>query len=254
MKYVKLHGIRKGGGCTCVRGRRCARAGKHPHGIDWAKNATDDWTEVSEWTRNGYNTGILLGPRSGIIDVEVDGHTDVNMDGLNTPTYLSSRGAHYLFKYDERLPKRNIVKTRGLEFRLGADGGDVQSVAPPSKHRTNKHYVWTIHPGELDFAPLPDHLLEVLRENRQPEPTETVINDRPSDDFYASPYIYNSGIIRGDSRVVAVRDAVLFWKKKIKRARDVIILRNELQILNATKLRPCLKPEEVEEIIEKNLS
>src|SRR5262249_26885075 len=87
--------------------------------------------------------GIVLGPASGVVDLEVDDPraagpllNELFPRGLPpTMGWMSSRGEHRLFRWDERLgPSRSaVVHLAGgaLELRLGSGGRQVAAVCPP---------------------------------------------------------------------------------------------------------------------------
>ena len=137
-KVVLNHGIPAEGRCTCGR-PDCASPGKHPRFPNWAHTATSDPTVIASWAKQFpySNIGLLLGPASGIVDVESDSEEgalfaeELISPDIVTPMYRSSRGTHRLFRYPAHLPLPQIIKHRGLEIRLGGGGSSTQSIAPP---------------------------------------------------------------------------------------------------------------------------
>lgn len=113
---------------------------------------------------------IVLGPASGLIDIECDSsdaETDFAKlwDGCaysETPVFLSQRGAHRLFAWDERFNKigKSVVKIGACEIRLGAGGKAAMSVIPPSSNTDGTSRLWIIPFDELEPAPLPDLVVE----------------------------------------------------------------------------------------------
>ena len=90
-------------GCRFVR---LARGEKRPIGAAWQTKATNDIEVVAGWLkRDRSNVGLLLGPASGVIDVEYDtpgGREQLAALGLldiQTPTWRSARGEHRLFRW-----------------------------------------------------------------------------------------------------------------------------------------------------------
>ena len=176
---VKLYGIWGDGRCTCgnpehrVGGGAEVQCGKHPQGKNWQNRAATTEEELAEWcdTTRPFNIGIILGPRSGVIDMEWD--TDegrayaesMGLTDIETPTYISGRSEHRLFLWDERLSGCGaVVKPGGLEVRLGTGELGAQSVLPPSWHWSGVRYRWK--PGfsleDVAFAPLPEVLLRAI--------------------------------------------------------------------------------------------
>ena len=74
-KVVLLHGVKGVGICSCHRGSECHTPGKHPVSNDWQSSATSSADLMDEWfaSKEHVNVGLLLGPASGVIDVELDG-------------------------------------------------------------------------------------------------------------------------------------------------------------------------------------
>lgn len=170
-KIVQLWGVEAPSICTCWKGKDCGTPGKHPVSENWQHTATGDAETIAGWFEAGkpVNVGLLLGPKSGVIDVELDGPeakqawNDLDLGEIWTPTYTSGRGPHRLFRWDEGLPRVNVKKPCGIEIRIGNDGG-VQSVLPPSTHHTGGMYQWVpgLAPDEVDLAPLPEKLRALL--------------------------------------------------------------------------------------------
>ena len=172
-KLVRLYGVTEPSVCTCIKGADCATPGKHPAGGNgWHLSATSDEEEVLSWFDGDrpVNIGLLLGPKSGVIDVELDGDDakqawlDLGLGELWTPTYTAGRGPHRLFRWSEDLPAVAVKKVLGIEVRIGNDGRAAQSVLPPSTHHTGKTYEWVsgMSPDEVDLQPLPEKLLNLL--------------------------------------------------------------------------------------------
>jgi hypothetical protein len=171
-KLVRLYSVTEPKVCTCWKGRDCGTPGKHPCDDAWQFTATDDEDKIAAWlaTDRPVNIGVLLGPKSGIIDVELDGPEaaqawkDLELGEIWTPTYRAGRGPHRLFKWDEALPPVQVRKVRGIEFRFGNGGRASQSVIPPSTHHTGATYQWVegMSPADLEPAPIPERLLSLL--------------------------------------------------------------------------------------------
>lgn len=170
-KLIELAGVVEPEVCTCWKGRDCGTPGKHPISPAWQETATDQEEIIASWfERNPLaNIGLLLGPKSGVIDVELDSKeakaawNELNLGEVYTPTYTSGRGPHRLFKWTDDLPRVSIKKPLGIEVRLGGDGG-VQSVLPPSRHHTGEYYQWVdgLSPDDVPLAELPDKLKALL--------------------------------------------------------------------------------------------
>jgi len=134
--------------------------GKVPQGGEgWQNKTTRNVDAVSSYFNyygNHDGVGVLLGKKSGIVDIECDSDEaeDTLLELLNgefpkTPTFQSTRGKHYLFKWRDGLPEKAVFKINGLEFRTG-NGAAAQSVFPPSGDRW-----WVISPAEAAVAEFP---------------------------------------------------------------------------------------------------
>lgn len=148
-------------GCQFVR---LARGEKRPLGAAWQTKATNDLDIVAGWLDRGRsNVGLLLGPASGVVDVEFDcpsGREQLAAFGIldiQTPTWRSARGEHRLFRWEPWMPQAACVKAEDIEIRLG--GRAAQSVLPPSRHPTGIDYEWIVRPGDVPVAAFPAQLL-----------------------------------------------------------------------------------------------
>jgi hypothetical protein len=150
-------------GCRFVR---LARREKRPIGAAWQTRSTDNPGNVAGWLRAGHNVGLLLGPASGVIDIEFDDEAGrltlerLGLAGIPTPTWRSARGEHRLFRWSDRFPAAAVGHIDTLELRIG--GRAAQSVLPPSVHPTGTTYVWTTSPNAAPIAALPSALMEEL--------------------------------------------------------------------------------------------
>ena len=120
--------------------------------------------------RGPLNVGLVLGPRSGIIDVECDGPGGEQellklFDGTVpvTPLWRSARGPHRLFKWDDQLNKvgNSSVRIGALEIRLGADNRGAHSLLPPSI-TDGWGRTWGVSLDDCNVPPLPSQVLEKL--------------------------------------------------------------------------------------------
>jgi len=147
-------------GCKFVR---LAHREKRPLSRSWHTKATGECGTVEYWLRQGSNIGLLLGPASGVVDVEFDEADGLEqlaafgITDLTTPTWRSARGEHRLFRWESWMPQTAVVKAGALEIRLG--GRAAQSVLPPSTHPTGERYEWIVPPSIVSIAPFPAQLL-----------------------------------------------------------------------------------------------
>ncbi|HUT09845.1 MAG TPA: bifunctional DNA primase/polymerase [Thermoguttaceae bacterium] len=146
----------------------CYSGQKRPIGDAW-QNHTLTWQQVTERLKNdpALNVGILLGPASGVVDVECDSDAATTsyrelFGDVRTPSWQSARGIHHLFQWDERLAGLGSkVDYQAVEFRLGADEKATQSICPPSVVDGVKRE-WRVRPDECKPAPLPELVIKGL--------------------------------------------------------------------------------------------
>ena len=179
MLLVRVHGIWPDGRCTCGRkdhaiGKSGERnCGKHPVGDDWADRVATTEDHILEWLEDGipFNVGCLLGPQGGMIDSEDDDdeakkfRKSIKMDELETPTWTSGKSTHQMTRWDDRLSGcKGVAYPGGLEVRMGAGDASIQSVLPPSWHRTGVQYSWKpgFSPDDVEIAETPKALLVAL--------------------------------------------------------------------------------------------
>jgi len=147
-------------GCLFVR---LARGEKRPVGAAWQTKATGELTYVNQWLAAGANVGLLLGPESGVVDVEFDdpaGLEQLSAFGvldIPTPTWRSARGEHRLFLWEPWMPATAVIHADDLEIRIG--GRAAQSVLPPSRHPDGSRYEWIVSPADVPVAGFPAQLL-----------------------------------------------------------------------------------------------
>ena len=149
----------------------CRPGGKVPIATKWHHKV---WTpaeiDAQFETHADLNVGLILGPRSGIIDIEIDGAGgDAELQELFqgdvpvAPIWRSARGAHRLFAWHDELTEigKSSITISSLEFRLGADGRAAQSLLPPSI-TDGWGRRWTVPLDECDPPPLPTCVLRQL--------------------------------------------------------------------------------------------
>jgi hypothetical protein len=163
---LPLWGVDDDGACGCGNAD-CKNAGKHPIGR-LVPNGDLDATTDSETIRGWFasapeaNIGIALGPSELFVIAPDAPEWDVEFHkrGLpRTPTVQSGGGEghlHYYFHRPEKCPIRRLC--RSSEFDI-MSGGSV--VAPPSKHRSGRHYELVVGFDE-PIADAPDWAVELL--------------------------------------------------------------------------------------------
>jgi hypothetical protein len=94
------------------------------------------------------------------VDLDADDAEAVALLGIlladvQTPTYRSGRGAHWLFRApsDRQLRFARLDLGHGHDAELRVNG---IVVVPPSRHQSGRDYTWTVSPVQADFAEVPD--------------------------------------------------------------------------------------------------
>jgi hypothetical protein len=158
---------------------------KHPGnilGTGWQHQASIEPAQINRWFAQNpsANVGVLLGPKSNLIDVEYDSDEGRSIleplcGDIITPTYKSAKSIHRLFSYDEKYePEKAAVGIRGTEWRFGQD--KAQSVFPPSIHDTGVRYEWLpgLSPADCGVVCLPDELwMTFLKLKNEQEQTDS---------------------------------------------------------------------------------
>jgi hypothetical protein len=148
---IPVHFIGADGRCSCGSAR-CRSPGKHPK-VTWRANQTTRLTadELRKLLADPKttNVGIVTGPISGIMVLDIDGEEGLKslkdagfpLESFpDTPTVRTGGGGlHLYFRY----PKEDQIKTQAgvlHKVDIRAQGGFV--VAPPSLHKSGKRYAW----------------------------------------------------------------------------------------------------------------
>lgn len=176
LRVVRLHGIWPDGSCTCrdpecyIGGSLEKRVGKHPVELTWGDSWARTEDDILAWDDGTpCNIGVVLGPHGGMVDIEddtVEGKAfreSLGMADLVTPTWTSGKSTHQLLGWDDRLSTcKGKAEPGGLECRLGAGEAQIQSVMPPSWHRTGVKYKWKegLSIDDVEIAPIPTALVK----------------------------------------------------------------------------------------------
>ena len=162
------------------------KRGKRPLLKGWQKYTVRLPTEAevrSSFRQNPKaNVGVVCGPASGILILDVDGpEGEASLQGREVPetpiVRTGSGGRHLYFRHPGSMPLKNGVKLLpGLDVRTAGGAG----VLPPSIHVTGNHYSWEIAPPELyppgngappavPLADPPAWLLELAKKEERPQ-------------------------------------------------------------------------------------
>jgi hypothetical protein len=167
---LPVHTPDLGGGCSCDRGVRCERSGKHPRLRHGLTEATTDPRQIEFWWSRwpSANVGLRTGVAMDVADIDsAEGWHGLRhlLGGAMPagPRVRTGRGGWHLWFRPTGFGNR-VRLLPGLDWR-GA-GGYV--VAPPSRHAAGADYRWVLRPGEaLPAAPV---MLRALIEGPPPPP------------------------------------------------------------------------------------
>jgi hypothetical protein len=158
--------------------------GKMPcsgEGWQYKTSNSEDAAEVLATIGDGI--GVQLGPKSGIVDVECDSdEAALELKTLlgaipKTPTFQSSRGCHYLFRWSEDWPSETkaVFKIGAIEFRIGTAKA-AQSVFPPSGGRK-----WIVDPSTpVAEFPAMEQVKEIYKANHKRKEFNPISFSSPS--------------------------------------------------------------------------
>lgn len=169
------------GSCTCLK-PDCPSVGKHPY-TRWRGLRHPDPVLARQWFAGPRavsvalgvptppNLGIVTGPESGIVVVDIDPRNfgDDTLFDLErrygplppTPQVLTGGGGwHYYFVLPSGLTLPCGVLAEGIDFK--AEGGYV--VGPRSLHKSGGRYIWEVesHPDDIPLAELPEWIIEKM--------------------------------------------------------------------------------------------
>lgn len=158
-RVLPVHSPVKPGVCSCRKGAKCGSSGKHPRIKEWQNQATTDEDQIRRWWTKwpDANIGVLLGQRSGIIDIECDSPEaekvwrqmlfgQFSKEIARVPCFRSHRGRHHIFQWSEGFPQVASFHSWGIEIRTG-NGAGAMSVFPGSVHGTSGKVIeWDVSP------------------------------------------------------------------------------------------------------------
>lgn len=157
-------------GCSC-RQADCAKPGKHPRTAHGLKDASCDPAIIHEWWTRwpDANIGIVTGPESGILVLDVDGRQgeesliELARRGWRLPDTFTVRtgggGQHNYFRWPNGANVRNSQSRIAPGLDIRGQGGYV--VAPPSRHASGSRY--GINETAIPPAPPPEWLLSPVQ-------------------------------------------------------------------------------------------
>ncbi|NMC34029.1 MAG: AAA family ATPase [Veillonellaceae bacterium] len=174
------HTVSPDGACSC-RNPECENPGKHPRIKAWTVGASTAPAVLERWGREypEMNISVLTGPRSNLAVLDVDPRnggaeslsalfSPEELETLRTPIALTGGGGnHYYFKYPGSPFKSIPNLLPGIELK--ADGSKV--TLPPSLHKSGERYAWETSPFDVEPAPLPQKVLELIVRKRQKDRT-----------------------------------------------------------------------------------
>ena len=162
---------------------------KYPDLKRWQEEATDDLETIRGWfaDRPNRGVGVATGEGSGlwVLDVDIaDGKRGAQnlqrmiADHGEIPSTVTARtgsgGLHFFFEWDPERPVDNGMSTSlrdryspemtTTEFGLDIRGEGGQVIIAPTRHPdTGQLYRWIRSPFDVDVAPAPDWLYDLLQ-------------------------------------------------------------------------------------------
>ncbi len=258
-KLVPLYGVNADGTCCCPRGDDCTAPGKHPIHKNWAASASNDEDQIIEWFdgREDRNVGLLLGPQSGVIDIEFDDErgreiADKLLADVITPTYRSGRSVHRLFLWDDSLPDIQKRVVNGLEIRIGGGGKLTQSVLPPSRHHSGCDYDWLdgLSAEDVEIVAVPRDVFLLLYNYED-------VSEQNTARSASAQKVYDQAFITEGERNTTM---LSYACQQAKRSRDISSEEEQQHLymtmsgVNAAKFRPPLDERELRKIHEQAIA
>jgi RecA-family ATPase len=181
--------------------KRCKSPGKAPL-WPWQNYQEKPPTEGHVkffWTKNpNANVGIVMGPVSNLIGVDVDGEEGAkllhDLCGGHLPNTLefktpgASGSRRYLFKYPTKEIHIKSFDAKGKEaIRILAHGS--QTVAPPSQHASGGYYEWVPghNPNEIEPQECPEWLINLANQSH-PKKDDQSVAAKPQINGHATPW------------------------------------------------------------------
>ena len=139
--------------------------GKRPLRPGWPNTATADPIEVQKQWRHqpDANIGVASGEGLLVLDADTPAAIATARDHLGigeTVTVATARGAHLYLHGDG-------PSVAGIAPGIDVRGRRGYVVGAGSTHASGEKYKWTIPPWEIDPAPAPQALLDLLAQRRQ---------------------------------------------------------------------------------------
>ncbi|WP_042198132.1 bifunctional DNA primase/polymerase [Paenibacillus camerounensis] len=156
--------------------KSCKRPGKLTLISDWRNRATTDLEQIRNWfaKRPNWNAGLVLGKRSRVIAIDVDGEFGraklEELSGGDLPPtwrYSTPGGGYrylYLTPYDAVFKKASFSSADDEHEALELLGDGQYTVIPGSVHANGGVYEWEEggSPDDLPLAPAPEWMLREM--------------------------------------------------------------------------------------------
>jgi len=217
--------------------------GKTPATSSGCLQATTDKDVIDGWWNAGpdMNIGIATGSVSGIFVVDIDDEAGestlrelerTNGDLPATVEAITGRGRHCYFRLGDGDPIHNSASAIGPGLDIRGNGGYV--VAPPSVHPSGRKYAWSVD-SAAEFADAPAWLIEKIE-----QPTSG--KGKPLEAWHA---VLTQPIANGtrNATLAEITGKLLFHDV------NLILIRDLLICVNATRCEPPVSLDEVEQIV-----
>ena len=217
--------------------------GKAPSTATGVKQATTDASTVDAWWTAAptMNVGVATGSRSGIFVVDIDEEAGeqalrelerANGELPATVEAITGKGRHVYFRLGDGDPVGNSVSKLGPGLDIRGDEGYV--VAPPSIHPSGRKYEWSVDCA-AEFADAPDWLHQLVAASSASG------KGKPLEHWHET---LTQPIPNGtrNATLAEICGKLLFHDVNLVLVRDLLIC------VNATRCEPPMAIEEVETI------
>lgn len=247
MRIFPVHRI-VNGICSCGGKNNNCRPGKHPRIKRFFKRASTDEDKLRSWFLKEFpqsNIGVITGRTSGVWVLDIDTKSG-GFDSLKKledqygglpKTYrvrTGGHGEHYYFKSpgDQRIPCTAGMLAPGIDVK--GHGG--YAIGPGSNHISGNSYSWICGPEDVEIAPAPEWLLNLIKNVSKKKSARKLIDSSDFDDTFQN-------IIEG------IRNITLF-EKFACHLRDKAISTEKVEIIClAVNEYSCRSPLEKTEVV-----
>jgi hypothetical protein len=144
-----------------------AKNAKNPVEINWTNKTHYEKQEWLKWMHNGLNVGLRTGKVSNITVIDIDQEQipdELKMVLTSTLVQKTNKGWHYIYQYEESLPKTRLNE---LEVDIENDGGQIV-IHPSTIDGVNRDFVEMKEPTKMS-----QELINFLLKFKPAQPQKT---------------------------------------------------------------------------------